>query len=62
MANTMSGELATCACGAKGWIMDRAHHLDVRKHWFVIHHESGEVHRVVRVWTDKGFRFEVADE
>lgn len=57
MANNMSGELATCACGAKGWIMDRAKPLSVHEHWFVIHHESGQVHKVERFWNGEAFRF-----
>ena len=62
MGNEMKGEMATCACGARGWIINRSHHLS-RSLWLEISHENGPAHFVRRVQLDDGcFRFELLDE
>jgi len=49
--------MATCACGAKGDIVDSSGLESVQDPWWVIEHEHAERHRVVRVKVDGKFRF-----
>lgn len=62
MANDMSGEMATCACGAQGWIINRSHPLNPSK-WWEIHHENDVPHFVTtRRRPDGAMRFVLLDE
>ena len=62
MANAMAGEMATCACKAQGWIINRSNPLAPFT-WFEIAHEWGPNHFVQsRRQPNRSFRFVLLDE
>lgn len=42
MATDKQGELATCGCGAHGWIVERTHYLELADPRYWIEHENDD--------------------
>ena len=61
MSVQVNGELATCACGAYGGIVERSPIFDPG-FWCVIEHEGGERHKVETVWTGEAYRFKAVED
>jgi hypothetical protein len=61
MSESFKGEMATCACGTVGGIVDGSGLESVRDPWWVIEHDNGEQHINVRVRVDGKFRFKLKE-